>query len=55
MLLNEMYFFCICRHTGSIECANSLSLTYTPKQVPFGLVSNTFWDITFFIHTIFRT
>ena len=30
--------FIICRHTGSIECANSLSLVYTPKRMPLRYV-----------------
>ena len=40
MLLNK--YLCtlfICRHTGGIECANSLSLVYTPKRISFRLVS----------------
>ena len=31
-------FVFVCRHTGRIECANSLSLVYTPKQCTYRFV-----------------
>lgn len=32
------------RHTGSIECANSLSLVYTPKSTAFRCTYAFFFD-----------
>ena len=49
MLLNK--YLCtlfICRHTGGIECANSLSLVYTPKRISFRLVSIRLKGIIFY-------
>lgn len=35
-LYRHFFKFFICfRHTGSIECVNSLGLVYTPKRTPF--------------------
>ncbi|XP_028403340.1 uncharacterized protein LOC114526045 isoform X2 [Dendronephthya gigantea] len=34
-LLASFKYYTQFRHTGSIECANSLSLVYTPKRMPF--------------------
>ncbi|XP_028404813.1 uncharacterized protein LOC114527380 [Dendronephthya gigantea] len=34
-LLESFSYYTRFRHTGEIECANSLSLMYAPKRVPF--------------------
>ena len=38
MLLQDVTLFFNSRHTGSIECANNLSLAYCPKRCSFKLV-----------------